>query len=62
LAVAVALKLAPDRGQPVFLWVMKTFSVGGLALDQLMQLPTLEEIEKAKSVKGSRAIKKISSR
>jgi hypothetical protein len=62
LAVAVALKLAPDRGQPVFLWAIKTFSVGGLALDQLMQLPTLEEMEKAKAVKGARAIKKNSSR
>ena len=58
LAAIVAVKVAPDRGQPTFLWIMKTFTVGGLAFDQLMQLPTLIEIEKAKSVKGSRAIKK----
>lgn len=58
LAIIVAVKVAPDRGQPAFLWIMKTFTVGGLAFDQLMQLPTLLEIDKAKSVKGSRANKK----
>jgi hypothetical protein len=57
LAVLVALFKAPERGQPVPLWVAKTFSVGGLAYDQLMQLPTLKEIEKAKSAKGARAPK-----
>jgi hypothetical protein len=62
LAVIVALKVAPDRGQPILLWVIKTFSVGGLAFDQLMQQPTLEEVKKAKAVKGARAIKKTSSR
>lgn len=56
LAVLAAFK-APERGQPVPLWVAKTFSVGGLAYDQLTQLPTLEEIEKAKAVKGARALK-----
>jgi hypothetical protein len=56
LAVMAAFK-APERGQPIPLWVAKTFSVGGLAYDQLMQLPTLEEIERAKSVKGKRALK-----
>ena len=58
LAIIVAVKVAPERGQPTFLWVMKTFSVGGLAFDQLTQLPTLEEINMAQSTKGSRAIKK----
>jgi len=56
LAVAAAFK-APERGQPVPLWAIKTFSVGGLAYDQLTQQPTLEEIERAKSVKGKRALK-----
>ena len=56
LAVVAAFK-APERGQPVPLWAIKTFSVGGLAYDQLMQLPTLEEIERAKNVKGKRALK-----
>ena len=49
---------AGERGQPVPLWFAKTFSVGGLAYDQLTQLPTLEQIEKANSVKGARAVKK----
>lgn len=44
LAVYAAYK-ATERGQPVLLWVAKTFSVGGLALDQLTQLPTLKELE-----------------
>lgn len=46
-----------ERGQPVPLWVVKTFAVGGLAYDQLTQLPTTKEIEKAKAMKGKRAIK-----
>jgi hypothetical protein len=57
LAVLAAFK-AGERGQPAILWVVKTFSVGGLAYDQLTQLPTLEEVEKAKSRKGARALKK----
>jgi hypothetical protein len=57
LAVLSVFK-AGERGQPAFLWVAKTFSVGGLAYDQLTQLPTLEEIEKAKARKGARALKK----
>jgi hypothetical protein len=61
LAIIVAVKVAPDRGQPILLWIMKTFTVGGLAFDQLMQLPTLVETEKAKLVKGARAIKKKTS-
>ena len=45
LAVLSSFKAA-ERGQPRLLWVLKTFSVGGLAYDQLTQLPTLEEIKK----------------
>lgn len=56
LAVLAVFK-AGERGQPAALWVAKTFSVGGLAFDQLTQLPTLEEIEKAKARKGKRALK-----
>ena len=56
LAVLSAFK-AMERGQPVALWVTKTLSVGGLAYDQLTQLPTLEQIEEAKAVKGKRALK-----
>ena len=56
LAILAVFK-ASERGQPIPLWVAKTFSVGGLAYDQLTQLPTTEEIEKAKSVKGARALK-----
>jgi hypothetical protein len=55
LAILVAFQ-APGRGQPVPLWAIKTFSVGGLAYDQFMQLPT-KEIEKANAVKGARASK-----
>lgn len=58
LAVLAAFK-APERGQPRLLWVAKTFSVGGLAYDQLTQLPTLEQIEAAKSRKGARAMKNL---
>ncbi|CAB9505843.1 expressed unknown protein [Seminavis robusta] len=41
LAVLAVFK-AGERGQPIPLWVVKTLSVGGLAYDQLTQLP-LEE-------------------
>eukprot|EP00547_Thalassionema_nitzschioides_P001157 CAMPEP_0194211966 /NCGR_PEP_ID=MMETSP0156-20130528/11416_1 /TAXON_ID=33649 /ORGANISM="Thalassionema nitzschioides, Strain L26-B" /LENGTH=305 /DNA_ID=CAMNT_0038939659 /DNA_START=139 /DNA_END=1056 /DNA_ORIENTATION=- len=51
LAVMTIFK-ATERGQPVALWISKTFVVGGLAFDQLTQLPTLEEIEVAKSLNG----------
>lgn len=51
LAIVAAFK-AGERGQPTLLWVAKTFSVGGLAYDQLTQLPTLEEVEQSKSRKG----------
>ena len=56
LAVLAVFK-AQERGQPVPLWVAKTFSVGGLAYDQLTQLPTTEEVERAQSIKGARALK-----
>lgn len=56
LAVMSVFK-ATERGQPVPLWISKTFAVGGLAFDQLTQLPTLEEIEVAKSLKGKRGRK-----
>jgi hypothetical protein len=56
LAVLAVFK-AGERGQPAVLWVAKTFSVGGLAYDQLTQLPTLEETARAKAVKGKRALK-----
>jgi hypothetical protein len=57
LAVLATFK-AKERGQPAGLWAAKTFSVGGLALDQLTQLPTLKEIEETKNRKGARAAKK----
>lgn len=57
LAVLAVFK-ANERGQPAGLWAMKTFSVGGLALDQLTQLPTLKEVKEMESRKGARAIKK----
>jgi ABC-type Fe3+-siderophore transport system permease subunit len=57
LAVIAAFK-APERGQPVPLWVAKTLAVGGIAYDQLTQLPTLDEIEELKNRNGARAPKK----
>jgi len=57
LAVWAVFK-ANERGQSPLLWGVKTFSVGGLALDQLTQLPTLEQIKAAESRKGARALKK----
>lgn len=56
LAVLAVFK-ANERGQSALLWAVKTFSVGGLALDQLTQLPTLAEVEEVKNRKGARAIK-----
>ena len=57
LAVLATFK-AGERGQSAVLWGIKTFSVGGLAYDQLTQLPTLEQVAEAKSRKGKRALKK----
>ena len=57
LAVLAVFK-ASERGQPSVLWAVKTFSVGGLAFDQLTQLPTLKEIEEVESRKGARAVKR----
>lgn len=56
LAVFAVFK-ASERGQSVPLWVAKTLTVGGLAIDQLTQLPTTEQIEAAKARKGKRALK-----
>jgi hypothetical protein len=39
----IAAISAPERGQPSVLWAAKTFAVGGIAFDQLMQIPTPEE-------------------
>ncbi len=47
LAVVATFK-AEERGQPKALWAMKTFGVGGLAFDQLTQLPTKEQMAKLK--------------
>ncbi|KAL7538750.1 hypothetical protein ACHAXR_008773 [Thalassiosira sp. AJA248-18] len=43
LAVFAAME-APSRNQPSLLWGAKTFAVGGIAYDQLMQIPTPEEL------------------
>jgi hypothetical protein len=56
LAVIAAFKCG-ERGQPVPLWVAKTVFVGGVAYDQLTQLPTMDEIEEEKNRKGARAAK-----
>ena len=58
LAVVAAFK-AGERGQPAQLWIAKVFTVGGLAFDQLTQLPTLEQVEAAKARKGKRALKNM---
>jgi hypothetical protein len=42
LAVFAAMS-APSRNQSAILWGAKTFAVGGVAYDQLMQIPTPEE-------------------
>jgi hypothetical protein len=42
LAVVAAMS-APSRNQSAILWGAKTFAVGGIAYDQLMQIPTPEE-------------------
>lgn len=48
LAVIATFKAA-ERGQPKALWAMKTLGVGGLAFDQLTQLPTKEQMAKVKN-------------
>ena len=50
---------AEERGQPKGLWFAKTFSVGGLAYDQLTQLPTTKEVEERMAKKGKRAWKNL---
>ena len=60
LAVLAAIS-APSRNQPSLLWGAKTFAVGGIAYDQLMQIPTPEElVERAR--KEEEAIKLRSGR
>lgn len=54
----LAVFAAAERGQSSFLWAAKSFSVGGLAFDQLTQLPTTAQIEEVQNRKGARAIKK----
>jgi len=54
LAVIAAIS-APSRNQPSLLWGAKTFAVGGIAYDQLMQIPTPEE--SAERVKQEQANK-----
>ena len=44
MAVIAAFS-APGRNQPSLLWGAKTFAVGGIAYDQLMQIPTPKELE-----------------
>ena len=44
MAVIAAFS-APGRNQPALLWGAKTFAVGGIAYDQLMQIPTPAELE-----------------
>jgi hypothetical protein len=61
LAIVAAFK-AGERGQPAPLWIAKVFTVGGLAFDQLTQLPTLEQIEVTKNRKGKRALKNKNNR
>jgi len=56
LLCGVTFFKARARDQSVLLWMAKTLSVGGLALDQLSQLPTTEEVEIAKARKGKRAL------
>lgn len=40
----LAASSAPSRNQPALLWAAKTFAVGGIAYDQLMQISTPEEL------------------
>jgi len=57
LAILAIFK-AGERGQPSLLWAAKTFTTGGLAFDQLTQIPTTEQVQAMKAKKGKRAIKK----
>ncbi|KAL3762507.1 hypothetical protein ACHAW5_008433 [Stephanodiscus triporus] len=60
LAVIAAIS-APSRNQPALLWGAKTFAVGGIAYDQLMQIPTPEELaERAR--KEDETLKRTSGR
>eukprot|EP00533_Pseudo-nitzschia_delicatissima_P014982 CAMPEP_0197276324 /NCGR_PEP_ID=MMETSP1432-20130617/15178_1 /TAXON_ID=44447 /ORGANISM="Pseudo-nitzschia delicatissima, Strain UNC1205" /LENGTH=363 /DNA_ID=CAMNT_0042742351 /DNA_START=50 /DNA_END=1141 /DNA_ORIENTATION=+ len=59
LLCVVAFFKAQERGQSALIWIAKTLTVGGLALDQLSQLPTTAEVEAAKARKGKRALRNI---
>lgn len=59
LLCIVAFFKAQERGQSAPIWIAKTLTVGGLALDQLSQLPTIEEVEAAKARKGKRALRNM---
>lgn len=60
LAVLAAIS-APSRNQPALLWGAKIFAVGGIAYDQLMQIPTPEElVERAR--KEEETLKRTSGR
>ena len=61
MAILATFK-AGERGQNPLLWGVKTVAVGGLAFDQLTQLPTTEEVERRRSVKGKRALGKNKSK
>lgn len=50
----LAIFEADKRSQPKALWAAKTFTVGGLAFDQLTQLPTKEQLAKSKGRKSGR--------
>ena len=54
----LAVFAAGERGQPAGLWAAKCFSVGGLAYDQLSQIPTTKEVEARLAKKGKRALKR----
>ena len=59
LLCVVAFFKAQERGQSALIWIAKTLTVGGLALDQLSQLPTTAEVEAAKARKGKRALRNM---
>jgi len=59
LLCVVAFFKAQERGQSAPIWIAKTLTVGGLALDQLSQLPTTAAVEAAKARKGKRALRNM---
>ena len=55
LAVFATFK-AEERGKPKLIWSGIVLVVGGIAFYQLTKLPTLQEINRKKSVKEKRAL------